>query len=89
MVTAGGTVQIIDFGFSHIVRVNNFTTLIARNARYSAPELMPITDDAPGTIIRPTYQSDIFSFAMTMLEVYSAFFSSWSILGHGKFSLDI
>jgi serine/threonine protein kinase len=73
MVTTNGTVQLIDFGLSRIVGVNNFATLTIRNSRYSAPELMPVTEYAHGMIVSPTYQTDVFSFSMTMLEVRSDF----------------
>lgn len=69
--TAEGVTQIIDFGISQIVDVKGFTTAFHCNARYSAPELIPIALEEEGTetVIRPTFMSDAFNFGMTMLEV--------------------
>jgi serine/threonine protein kinase len=71
MMTATGVTQIIDFGISQIVDVKGFTTGFNCNARYSAPELMPIELEEEGkeSVIRPTFMSDAFSLAMTILEV--------------------
>jgi serine/threonine protein kinase len=66
MVDADGTAQLIDFGLSVVLTVTGFTTTLLRNARYTAPELMPMTEAAS---IRPTFKSDIFSLAMCILEV--------------------
>jgi hypothetical protein len=57
------------------VNVSGFTTRIERNARYTAPELMPILDDVESEmdeatpIVRPTFASDVFSFGILLLQV--------------------
>lgn len=60
--------QIIDFGISRLVGVKGFTTLAQRNVRFSAPELIPLQEN-PNTVIRPTYESDIYSLGILLLQV--------------------
>jgi serine/threonine protein kinase len=67
--TADGVAQIIDFGLAQVVGMRGFTTALSRNARYTAPELMPITEVESQSLIRPTFETDVFSFAMVLLEV--------------------
>ena len=54
---------------ARILDVEGFATLIERNVRYAAPELRPIgiTDDDED--LRPTFQSDIFSLGILLLQV--------------------
>lgn len=59
--------QLNDFGISHVIDVRGFITKIMRNIRLTAPELMPITEVASD--VYPTFQSDIFSLAMLLLQV--------------------
>ncbi|KIM79383.1 hypothetical protein PILCRDRAFT_566676 [Piloderma croceum F 1598] len=60
--------QISDFGIARILDVKGFTTLIQRNVRYTAPELMSISDQD----VRPTLQSDIFSLGILFLQLFHA-----------------
>lgn len=59
--------------------VRGFTTSFEPNPRYMAPETFPSEDDDG---IRLTFQSDVFSFGMLMLQVCSScsfiFFASKS-----------
>ena len=57
--------QITDFGLAQILDVTGFTTLIERNARFTAPELLSLVDDSS----RPTRQSDVFSLGILLLQV--------------------
>jgi hypothetical protein len=66
-VTDNGVAQLNDFGMSQLMDVRGFTTKIMRNIRFSAPELMPITEQKSD--IHPTFQTDIFGLAMLLLQV--------------------
>lgn len=59
--------QITDFGIARIVDVIGFTTVINRNVRFAAPELMPIRMHSQP--IRPTFESDIYSLSLLFLQV--------------------
>ena len=59
--------QISDFGIACILDVEGFTTLTQRNVRYTAPELMPISELVQD--VRPTLQSDIYSLGILFLQV--------------------
>jgi serine/threonine protein kinase len=61
--------QITDFGIARILNAKGFTNMTERNARFSAPELMPIDESKPD--VRPTRESDIFSLGMLLLQVCS------------------
>jgi serine/threonine protein kinase len=69
MVDADGRAQIIDFGLSKFESMSGFTTaqLGDRNPRYCAPELLRQAKEEG--VIKPTFESDVFGFSMTMLEV--------------------
>jgi serine/threonine protein kinase len=69
MINESGRVQIIDFGLSKVHHMSGFTTTHEgqRTPRYCAPELL--RQEKKEGVIKPTYQSDVFGFAMTMLEV--------------------
>jgi len=76
LMTSNGIAQLIDFGLAQIVGARGFTTTLRRNARYTAPELMPVVpqeDDNQSNVVRPTFASDVFSFSMFLLQV--GFFS--------------
>jgi serine/threonine protein kinase len=62
-----GVAQLNDFGISHIIDTQGFTTKIMRNIRFTAPELLPIREVE--SEIKPTFQSDIFSLAILLLQV--------------------
>ena len=59
--------QICDFGIARIVGVVGFTTVINSNFRFAAPELMPTKTDS--RLVRPTFESDIYSLALLFLQV--------------------
>ena len=69
MINESGRVQIIDFGLSKFQYMSGFTTVQEgqRNPRYCAPELL--RQERNEQVIKPTFESDVFGFAMTMLEV--------------------
>ena len=62
-----GAAQLNDFGISHILDVQGFTTKIMRNVRFTAPELMPIEEVESD--VKPTFRTDVFSLAMLLLQV--------------------
>jgi len=68
LVSDDGVAQLNDFGISRIIDTQGFTTKIMRNIRFTAPELMPITEVT--SEIHPTFQSDIFSLAMLLLQLF-------------------
>jgi len=68
LVTDAGVAQLNDFGASRMMDVQGFTTKIIRGIRFNAPELMPI--DEAKSEIHPTFQSDIFSLAMLLLQIF-------------------
>ena len=63
-VSADGQVKIIDLGMGKLENVQGFTSMWGPNPRYSAPELL----GAEGGI-RPTFKTDVYSFAMMTLSV--------------------
>ncbi|KIM76409.1 hypothetical protein PILCRDRAFT_649099 [Piloderma croceum F 1598] len=70
LVTDNGVAQLKGFGRSRIQDVRGFDRKIQRNVRFTAPELFPITQ--PSSDIYPTFQSDIFSLAMLLLQLFHA-----------------
>jgi len=68
LVSDNGVAQLNDFGISHIIDVQGFTTKIMRNIRFTAPELMPITEET--SELHPTFQSDIFSLGILLLQLF-------------------
>ncbi|KZP12204.1 kinase-like protein [Athelia psychrophila] len=69
LISDNGAAQLNDFGTSQILDVGGFTTKVPRNMRYTAPELLPITETL--TEPRPTMQSDIFSLGMLFLVLFN------------------
>ncbi|RXW21871.1 hypothetical protein EST38_g3957 [Candolleomyces aberdarensis] len=65
MINYEGHPQIIDFGLSKFESLVGFTTQQQgqRNTRYCAPELLR------QTVIKPTFESDVFGFSMTVLQI--------------------
>jgi len=61
-VTKDGQVKIMDLGMGKIENVGGCTTTFVPNPRYFAPELFD--ED-----FRPTYESDIYSFGMLLLQI--------------------
>lgn len=59
--------QIADFGIARVLGVVGFTTIINRNVRFAAPELMPIVMNSQP--IRPTLKSDIYSLGLLFVQV--------------------
>jgi len=62
-----GAAQLNNFGTSHMLDAQGFTTKIMRNIRFTAPELMPIEEIESD--VKPTFKTDIFSLAMLLLQV--------------------
>lgn len=67
LVSDDGTAQINDFGISQIMGVRGFTTRALRNIRHNAPEVLPINEVECD--VRPTTQSDMYSFGILLLLV--------------------
>ena len=65
MINEEGHAQIIDFGLSGFDSLAGFTTQQQgqRNPRYCAPELLR------QVVIKPTFESDVYGFSMTVLQV--------------------
>ena len=80
LISDEGQAQITDFGVACILDVRGYTTLIERNVRYVAPELMPINPTQDGKDPRPTLKSDIYSLAILLLQVCPCFLASVSLL---------
>lgn len=68
IVTDQKQAQISDFGIAQILDSPNFMKMMQNNIRFIAPELMP-TKETDLFDVRPTRQSDIFSFGMLLLQV--------------------
>lgn len=68
-VSRNRTAKLIDFGVGKIQDVKGFTTVLDRNARYTAPELLPIDEARDNDTVRPTFKSDMFSFSLLLLQV--------------------
>lgn len=60
-----GSAALCDFGLSHILEQSGFTTKAGGTARYLAPEA--VTDE--NRTSKSTTEEDVYSFAMTALEV--------------------
>jgi len=68
LVTDSGVAQLNDFGISRMLDVQGFTTKVMHSIRFTAPELMSITEEESDT--KPTFQSDIFSLGMLFLQIF-------------------
>ena len=63
-VSPNGQVKIIDLGMGKLENVQGFTSMWGPNPRYTAPELLGVEGG-----IRPTFKTDVYSFAMMTLPV--------------------
>jgi serine/threonine protein kinase len=64
---------ICDFGLSRILEVTGFTTKsVGGTCRWMAQELIAPDDDEEESIPRVTTESDVWAFAMTVIEVKTA-----------------
>jgi serine/threonine protein kinase len=68
-ITDQGQAQISDFGIARILDVESFMKMTQSNIRYTAPELVPADLNVDPVDVRPTFQSDIFSLGMLLLQV--------------------
>jgi hypothetical protein len=66
-VSNDGAAQLNDVGYSRLIDVQGFDEPVIRDVRFTAPELMPI--DRETSDIPPSFQSEIFSLAMLLLQV--------------------
>lgn len=76
-----GNAVLADFGLTFIVNQSEFTTTkIAGPARWTAPEILEVPDDDE-EINEPPYttKSDVFAFAMTIIEVRKLTFFSLGV----------
>jgi serine/threonine protein kinase len=64
-----GVAQVNDFGMSRMLDVDGFTTMVVRDVRFNAPELMPINGEFASDI-PPTFKSDVFSLAILFLQLF-------------------
>ncbi|KDQ58035.1 hypothetical protein JAAARDRAFT_34851 [Jaapia argillacea MUCL 33604] len=75
MITDSGSACIVDLGLSSVVSTANFTTAnIAGSCRWMAPEIMnppDLADDDDDYHIPFTTASDVYSFGMTALEIFT------------------
>jgi len=69
LISDQGIAQITDFGIARFLGVQGYTTSTIRNVRYAAPELRPLTD-VDMRQVRPTVESDIFSLAILLLQLF-------------------
>ena len=67
MISDDHIAQISDFRVACILDVEGFTALTKTDVRYTAPELMPISELVQD--VRPTLQSDIYSLGILFLQV--------------------
>jgi len=71
LVDSKGHAVVADYGLALIINSSEFTSIkTAGTCRWTAPEIMdpPINDDVP--LPQFTLKSDVFSYAMTVFEVY-------------------
>jgi hypothetical protein len=73
--------RICDYGLAFIIEPSEFTSIKTAGAcRWTAPEIMNPPEDAPpfnNSLALFTTESDIYAFAMTVLEVYNTFLTRW------------
>jgi len=69
IVSDQGQAQISDFGIAQILDSSRFMTMTQSNIRFTAPELIPITEVNPSDGL-PTRESDIFSLGMLFLQLF-------------------
>ena len=76
LVDSAGHAVVADYGLALIIDSSEFTSIkTAGTCRWTAPEIMnpPNNEDVP--LPQFTIKSDIFSYAMTVFEVYLYFLS--------------
>ena len=76
LVDSAGHAVVADYGLALIIDSSEFTSIkTAGTCRWTAPEIMnpPNNEDVP--LPQFTIKSDIFSYAMTVFEVYLHFLS--------------
>jgi len=72
LVDADGNPRICDYGLAFIIEPSEFTSIKTAGAcRWTAPEIMNPPHDAKSANALFTIESDIYSFAMTVLEVFT------------------
>ena len=72
LISADGHAALTDYGLAHIIDNSNFTTTkIVGPARWMAPELSDPSDDQATEAPLFTTESDVFAFAMTIVEVFT------------------
>ncbi|KAJ7590438.1 kinase-like domain-containing protein [Mycena floridula] len=68
LVTAEGRAVLVDFGLAFLINSGEFTTSkTAGNSRWTAPELMSAEDED----VTLSFSTDVFAFAMTVIEIYT------------------
>ena len=68
MISDKGEALVADFGLTFVIDHAQFTThKLAGPARWTAPELLDFDEDGPE--FPHSFESDIFAFGMTVLEV--------------------
>lgn len=69
-----GQACLTDFGLSRILQTSGFTTNTpAGTSRFMAPELISSEDGDEESIPKVTKASDVYAYAMTVLEVQTSF----------------
>ncbi|KAJ7737339.1 TKL/TKL-ccin protein kinase [Mycena metata] len=72
LVNARGRAVICDFGLSKIIDERGFTSSCAGTLAYMAPELFTIIDHTTQVASRTTKATDVYSFGLLGLEIYSS-----------------
>jgi len=74
LIDAGGHAVLADYGLAFIIESSEFTSVkTAGTCRWTAPEVMGSSEDDDSADSRPlfTLSSDIFAYAMTIIEVFT------------------